>query len=627
MKSGDGAALARASLLPGYTLPFLAGLALYGFFLGNPTVFDDIPFFDSGFLEERKGLEFGLTLRWFGYGSLAWTRALLGEDLVWHRLVNIFLHSLNGAMLAALVQRLLDSRPTDEGCSPPRAKWAGIAIGTLFVLHPVAVYGAAYLVQRTILLAALFSLATWLALWEGAVRKSYPWLAASVACFFLAAFSKEHAVAAPAVAVLLLWLVPGTAIQHLRFAAPAFAGYFAIALAVTAMSRGLLGTAYEPAAADMLRAMEQARGVADPFVTEYAHPLSVLFQSLLFFKYVLLWMIPNPAWMAVDIRVPFPSGFLQWPYIAGPLLFCAWLAGGIVWFHRAATRLAGFALLAPLVLFVVEFSAVRIQEPFVLYRSYLWMPLSLLVVALLLARVASRGALWITLTMAFVLAVASADRLRTFSDRLILWQDSARLVRDDVPGAGRIYRNIAYAYRERGEANRAIEMYTRAARVDPAIALTYNDRGAIYLEMGNVEYASRDFTKARELIEQSKPDSVNRQPVTTALAYYNSGLVHQRLGHMEEAMRYYNLSLSFYLSSSAYNNRGALFLRSRQYGDALSDFENALLFDRRNASAHHGRAMALRALGDTHSAIEGFRAGCEAGYSRSCAALHRLASP
>ena len=35
--------------------------------------------------------------------------------------------------------------------------------------------------------------------------------------------------------------------------------------------------------------------------------------------------------------------------------------------------LLGFALLAPWLLFATELSAVRIQEQFVLYRSYLWM--------------------------------------------------------------------------------------------------------------------------------------------------------------------------------------------------------------------------------------------------------------
>ncbi|EFK97765.1 hypothetical protein LDC_0180 [sediment metagenome] len=76
----------------------------------------------------------------------------------------------------------------------------------VFVMHPVAVYGAAYLIQRTILLATLFSLLSWLCVLRGLEERKPLWLWLSVLCYVDAVLSKEHAVMVPAVGALLaLW--------------------------------------------------------------------------------------------------------------------------------------------------------------------------------------------------------------------------------------------------------------------------------------------------------------------------------------------------------------------------------------------------------------------------------------
>src|SRR5690606_9537638 len=101
--------------------------------------------------------------------------------------------------------------------------------------------------------------------------------------------------------------------------------------------------------------------------------LSAATQAGLFFKYAALWLWPNPAGMSIDLRVDFATGAsVGWigaklaAYVAcGALAVSALL-------RRGAAGIAGFGLLYAWVLFAVMFSAVLFQEPFVLYRSYLW---------------------------------------------------------------------------------------------------------------------------------------------------------------------------------------------------------------------------------------------------------------
>src|SRR5262249_59397870 len=85
-----------------------------------------------------------------------------------------------------------EGEPAPYWCSPA----LGLAIG-FFAINPVAVYGVGYLIQRSILLATLFTV---LALWLFArgLRRGKPWIhVLAVASYVLALLSKEHAVLAP----------------------------------------------------------------------------------------------------------------------------------------------------------------------------------------------------------------------------------------------------------------------------------------------------------------------------------------------------------------------------------------------------------------------------------------------
>jgi hypothetical protein len=293
-------------LLIPFSLALLAAL-LYGAFLSNPLVFDDIYFFLAGNPENYvdQGIQF--QPRWWAYYSLGLTFVHIGPEMIWLRLGNLILHVASGLALYALLHRLLTDLDSSrqDGLKP---EWAAFLVALLFLLHPAAVYAAGYLIQRTIVMATLFTLLTWLAFWWG-LQGSRRWLWLSAVFYFLAVFSKEHAVMAPAVCLGLLAL-------HWRSGYTARAGKYELlalfsvfgltALLVIFYAKGAIGNAYEMFAPEML----QNQNVLVP--PELAYPLSVLTQAGLFFKYLMLWVVPNVGWMSVDMREPF-SLSLTWP--------------------------------------------------------------------------------------------------------------------------------------------------------------------------------------------------------------------------------------------------------------------------------------------------------------------------
>jgi len=121
------------------------------------------------------------------------------------------------------------------------------AIGaTAFALHPVAVYGAAYLVQRSIVLATLFSLLSLIFLLRGLQSDRYRDTLWAALLYSLAVLSKEHAVLLPAVALPLAALAGASRRNSLRHTGLYLAACAPAAIFIALLSTGVIGRPYEP---------------------------------------------------------------------------------------------------------------------------------------------------------------------------------------------------------------------------------------------------------------------------------------------------------------------------------------------------------------------------------------------
>ncbi len=518
--------------------------ALYGQFLLNPIVFDDLPFFmtDHDGRQPVDGYRYSpFELRSLPYASLAWGKALFGLEMMHFRIENMLLHAAVVVALFFFLTRLftllgadstepslVDKASTNSKFSPE--VWAFCA-ALLFALHPVAVYAAGYLVQRTMLMATLFSLLAVIAWMRGGESGSRVWLWISVLCYYLAVFSKEHAIMLPAILLAL------TALQHENWLTKfkqrwmPITGLVLVALFVVAAKRGVLGTAYEIDAPEML---------IDVGSTELSYPLSVITQGWMFFKYLGLWLFPNPDWMSVDMRESFATSLWS-GYLAAFIAFLA-LGGGAVWllFKRGRLGLLGFALLFPWLMFIPEFSTIRIQESFVLYRSYLWAVGACALLPLLLDRLDKRIAGIIVGTAVLAMLPVSMDRLASFSHPLLLWSDAEKLVKDkqDLPGVYRIYYNLSGAHIGMDNSAAAEKDLKITIQLNPDWPFGHNNLGAVLLKQGKWAEAIKEFDLAIEIAAR-KNMGFNPKP------YFGRAMAYENLGMTELAQQDYEVSCKF----------------------------------------------------------------------------------
>ncbi len=482
------AALAIAALAAGLYLPFL----------GNPLVFDDKVFFSGHRFAYYATHPLGLDLRLPPYFSLTITH-VLWESVVAQRLVSLILHV--GCALA-LYKLLLDLqrtalRPAHDADAALRA---GIG-AAVFALHPVAVYGAGYLVQRSIVMATLFGLLSAVLFLRGLRRGSHADAFSAALLYSLAVLSKEHAMLLPAAIVPMVALAAAARPFAARHTAFFLAACAPVAAFVTLRSLRIIGGAYEEAAGAIAAQIGTAVG---DVALEPSLALSAVTQAGLFFKYLALWLWPDPGGMSVDLRVDFAAGWTAGWIAAKVAAFAACgVLGAVLLARRGAAALAGFGVLYAWTLFFVEFSAVRFQEPFVLYRSYLWGPGFVCVAVAALWYLPRRAALAAGLAGCALLAYAAHDRLVTFSDPLRLWEDAAdKLPARPVPWGSRTLSGVAREYLYAGQPEKALDATERCMRLYPQDVACVFGRGAIHLQLS--EYALAETYLRRAIALQPR---------------------------------------------------------------------------------------------------------------------------
>lgn len=127
--------------------------------------------------------------------------------------------------------------------------------------------------------------------------------------------------------------------------------------------------------------------------------------------------------------------------------------------------------------------------------------------------------------------------------------------------SGKDFHQAALKALQRGDAERAVELFSKALELNPREYRYYNDRGIAYRRSGNLKAARADYTKALEL----KPDYTN-----------------------------------------ALNNRGIVYLQQGLHDKAATDFTEALKHGGLEGKIHTNRGMARAAKGDHKGAIEDF---------------------
>ncbi len=588
----------------------LTALALYGGSLRNPLVFDDALLADPATLKAYAAFPPDLRLRWLSNLSFGWTHAVTGADWYWHRLVNVALHAATAAALFGFLARLFAATLEETG-----ARWLAFYGAMLFLLHPAAVYGAAYLIERSIVMATLFSLISLRCVLEGLLRGSMAWFLGAAAAYLHAVSSKEHAVMLPAVAAALVMLAGGKAGASLRrLAVPALI-FGLIGLAVAFQARTLIGATYEPFSGGAIAALAERRSDFDP---RLAYPLSVLNQGWLFFRYLLAWILPWPGWMSVDVRTPLPVQLVAWPQTIGFLAWLAYPVAAVALLRRGGRLgLAGLGLLSPWLLALTEMGVVRFQEPFVLYRSYLWMALLFAILPAVLWRVSPRWRHAIVAVACVGLVAAALDRLGTFSSDLRLWDDVVRKNGDSQAHlVERGYVNRGMARFDLGQREAALGDFERAIALNGRYPDAWLGRASVHLSAGRPEQALADLDRALALDDRY------------ASAWDKRCVAQSELGRLEAARADCERAVAIEpRNADALVNTGALYQRLGLAEAAADSYRRALAVDPAHGPANHNLGVLLLDAGRRDEIVRGHIVkGCKAGIAGACDILKRSRS-
>jgi len=519
--------------------------ALYGQFLWNPIVFDDLYFFlaDNAGEQPVSNYHFEwLQLRSLPYATLAWTKAWFGLDLIYFRVGNLILHAAVCCAMYGFLEALfstvsMPAKASDSSTSSAKVvspQAIALIAALIFAVHPIATYAAGYLVQRTIVFATLFSL---LAMWSwtrGTALKRPLLLWLSVPLYYLAVFSKEHAIMLVVVLPLLTVLLVQDGLPRLKQQMPVIGALALIALGVVFATRGYLGSVYEIDAGAMLARSD----------VSMSYPRSVLTQATLFFKYVYLWLLPLPGWTSIDMREPFASmaSPLHW---AGALAFVVWgVAGGWLLLRRDSKSLLGFAMLFPWVMFMTELSSVRIQEIFVMYRSYLWAVGGFCALPYVVGRLTLRPTLVAAVLAASLLFLLSMERLMTMSQPVLLWEDAKEKLaaHDELPGASRIYYNLGTEYIKIDLPHKAIPELKHAIALNPEFSEAHGNLGAAYFKMSEWGLAAAAFSDAVSLATQHGKVPGSKILLGRAESYENAREADKAQADYREVCRLYKRS-------------------------------------------------------------------------------------
>ncbi len=568
--------------------------------LGNELVFDD-NYLIAGLFDRYRSI-LDVRERMLSYGSFVWLQALAGEGWWKQRTANLAIHIGVVAALWALYREILRAiaQPADAAgiAAPPsydRSPALGVAIG-FFALNPVAVYAVAYLIQRSILMATLFVVAG-LWLFARALSTHKPWLhVAAFACYVLAVVSKEYAVTAPLAAVPLYILIarPGAK----RIAALAAAG--AVIMAVTGLVLSwrygeLLGKPFDQYSKVYLAQLDALA----PGVEKHAYGLSIVNQTWLFFQYGLRWCFPFSEWLSINLRPAFPIAWMSFPQVLGVAGYLGTLAGGffLLLRYRDWRALIAISLLLPALLFTTEFATVWVQDPFVLYRSYLWAIGIPGLVFFLLHGTPPKVLVAVGLAAAGLLTWQALDRVFSMATQVSVWTDAIEKLPKDHRSVGRFfpYLNRGVAYVDRDEFEPALRDFEISAALGDGGAGVFN-MGAVYLATNKPAQALAAFDRA----EKEGYDLYNL-PIQRGMAL-------MALGRASEAHRQFEITRKMDPPSPT---REVLWLqlarsevRLGRLDEAIANVERLLAVEPRNKEAKYVQAMAYLSKGEAARAKE-----------------------
>ena len=531
--------------------------------------------------------------------------AISGIEVWSYHAVNLALHIAAGLALGALARATL----VRSGAAKPdeaRAASLALAIALLWVVHPLHTEAVTYVVQRSEVLAGLFTFLTLLALARAAgTPRAGRWTAIAVFYCALGMASKQVMVAVPVLALA----------YDRVFLSESWRGVWRSRRVL----HGLLFATTLLLPLFLAGATNEWQGSAGLGVTGVTPLRYALAQPLAIARYLHLafW----PAALCLDYGWPARSP-ATWALALAAL---AAIAIGTVLLLRRGNR-AGFLGLAFAIPLAVTSSFIPTADPEFEHRMYV--PLAAVVAAAvlcgdaLLRRLAAR-AMWPARTAAiagtlivFMLGAALAARTlvrnRDYASELSIWSKTVQ----QRPGRARPRNGLALALEAAGRSDEAESQLREALRVEPEFPESHVNLGLILLRQGHTAEARAQFEAALRLDPQSMSARTNlglvlsndgqfaaaEEQLTRAVAmnprvpgpYASLGIVLAKRGQDDQAARRFQQALTLAPNDpDLHAYLGSAWSRMGRADDARQQFEQSLRLDPGQVAAHLGLGRLL----------------------------------
>jgi len=334
-----------------------------------------------------------------------------------------------------------------------------------------------------------------------------------------------------------------------------------------------------------------------PEAARHAYGLSVMNEAYLFFHYGLRWLLPYEGWMSIAMRPPFPITWTTFPQILGIVAYLAALAGGF-WLlirHRDWRALLAISILLPALLFATEFATVWVQDPFVLYRSYLWAIGIPGLVFFVAHGPSGRIVLAVGLVAGILLAWQSLDRVLSMETPERVWSDAIDKLPDDQRAVGRWfpYLNRGAEYVDRDRFDLALRDFERSTALGD-LGMGVLNSGSILAANGRNEEALNAF------------DEAERQGYTGYNLWLQRGLALAALGRVSQAygplLRAQQLDPPSPAREVMLLNLGRLGLQIGYRDQAIADLERLVALDPRHREGRYLLGMAYVTKGEPQRA-------------------------
>jgi len=177
-------------------------------------------------------------------------------------------------------------------------------------------------------------------------------------------------------------------------------------------------------------------------------------------------------------------------------------------------------------------------------------------------------------------------------------------------GDALVARGLCYV--AKNDLDRALASFDGAIAVDPNNAIGYAHRSNLYSAKGDPEKQRRDYEQARRLnpnIDQS-PRRIASWLGKSYSEVFREAKQAYEAGDFDRVIQLNNQLLTMNISrkeaAPVVLNRGNAYQGKGDLDKALADYEEAIVFDPKNAGAHVNRALILRRKGQREEAMKAY---------------------